>query len=86
MREIGSDEITRVTHSTERDIAGYFWVGDNRLVYINDQGGDENWKIYAVNADNTDDKVLTPFDEVQARFVDDLEDDSDHVLVKLCPI
>ena len=83
VREIGSDEITRVTHSTERDIAGYFWVGDDRLVYINDQGGDENWKIYAVNADNTDDKVLTPFDEVQARFVDDLEDDSDHVLVSL---
>ena len=83
VREIGSDEITRITHSTERDIAGYFWVGDDRLVYINDQGGDENWKIYAVNADNTDDKVLTPFDEVQARFVDDLEDDSDHVLVSL---
>ena len=83
VQEIGSDVITRVTHSTERDIAGYFWVGNDRLVYINDQGGDENWKIYAVNANNTDDKVLTPFDEVQTRFVDDLEEDPEHVLVSL---
>ncbi len=83
VREIGSDDVTRVTHSTERDIAGYLWVGNDRLSYAKDQGGDENWRIYAVNANGSNDKVLTPFDEVQARFVDDLEEDPDHILVSL---
>lgn len=83
VREIDSDDVTRVTHSTERDIAGYLWVGNDRLSYVKDQGGDENWRIYAVNADGSDDKVLTPFDEVQARFVDDLEEDPDYILVSL---
>ena len=35
-------EPVRVTSETERDVAGYFWKGSGRIVYLKDFKGDEN--------------------------------------------
>lgn len=77
-----SDEAIRVTSATERDIAGYLWVSDQRLIYIQDEGGDENFRIYAVDSDGQNSQNLTPF-KVQARLIDDLEANEDEILVGL---
>ena len=45
VEKIGSGQATRVTGAKERDIAGYAWKGDNRIVYIQDTGGDENFRL-----------------------------------------
>ena len=50
---IGSDEIIRLTSATERDISGYLWLGNNRIGYIQDTGGDENFRLFAVNLDGS---------------------------------
>ena len=34
-------EAVRVTSETERDVAGYFWKGSGRIVYLKDFKGDE---------------------------------------------
>ena len=41
VQEIGKEELTRITSVTERDIAGYFWKNNNRIVYLRDNKGDE---------------------------------------------
>lgn len=83
VQKIGSDEVVRVTSATERDIAGYFWANNNRLAYIQDKAGDENFKLYAVNADGTEETVLTPFDEVRVQIIDDLEDNEEEMIIGL---
>jgi dipeptidyl aminopeptidase/acylaminoacyl peptidase len=83
VQKIGSDEVVRVTSATERDIAGYFWANNNRLAYVQDKAGDENFKLYAVNADGTDESVLTPFDEVRVQIIDDLEDNEEEMIIGL---
>ena len=50
VQRIGSDEVTRITESTERDIMGYAWANNGRIVYVQDTAGDENWHGYAVEA------------------------------------
>src|SRR5262245_58664725 len=40
----------RVTGETERDIAGYFWKGPNRIVYLKDFKGDENIQLCSAHA------------------------------------
>ncbi len=40
-----------MTEETERDIAGYFWKGDDRIVYVKDFKGDENFHIVSVGKD-----------------------------------
>jgi dipeptidyl aminopeptidase/acylaminoacyl peptidase len=73
----------RITSETERDIAGYFWKGSDRIVYLKDFKGDENFHVVSVNADGTDLVDLTPFDNVRAMIIDDRFDHDDEMLIAL---
>jgi dipeptidyl aminopeptidase/acylaminoacyl peptidase len=81
VQKIGSEEATRITESTERDIRGYLWLNNNRIGWIQDTGGDENWHLYAVDIDGSNYLDGTPFDGVQVRPMDELEDDDEHILI-----
>jgi dipeptidyl aminopeptidase/acylaminoacyl peptidase len=81
VQKIGEDKITRVTEAMERDIAGYLWASNDRIVYAQDQAGDENFKLYAVNIDGSNRKALTPFEEVKVGLIDDLKNNPDEMLI-----
>ena len=83
VRPIGSDKEVRITGASKRSLYGYFWLNENRIAYVQDEGGDENIHIYAVNIDGSNNIDLTPFENIQARITDDLEDNPDYMLVAL---
>jgi len=83
VQKIGEEAVTRITSATHRDVFYYGWASENRLIYAQDVGGDENYHIYAVGVDGSDFLDLTPYEGVQARVIDDLEDDDDHILIGL---
>ena len=83
VQDLGTGHTTRVTATTERDLAGYLWASDERLVYVQDRGGDENFRLYAVGRDGAGAVDLTPFDGVQCGLVDDLEDEDDAILFQM---
>ena len=44
------DKARPITADTKRPITSYFWSRDGKFVlYVQDQGGDENYNVYAVN-------------------------------------
>jgi dipeptidyl aminopeptidase/acylaminoacyl peptidase len=54
-----------VTSDTGRGIRSFSWAYTSEdLLYIQDKGGDENWKIYRVHLASGDIKDLTPFDQI----------------------
>lgn len=54
-----------VTKDTGRGIRIYFWAYTSRhLFYLQDQGGDESWKVYVVDLDSEQAKDLTPFESI----------------------
>lgn len=58
-----------VTKDTSRGIRVYSWAFDSRhVLYLQDRGGDENWRVYAVDLASGAERELTPFDKVQARI------------------
>ncbi len=81
--EIGKDEPLMLTSDTARDIAGYFWANENRILYLKDTGGDENFKLLAVNADGSNPKALTDFEGVRTLIIDDLKDIPNEVIIGL---
>jgi dipeptidyl aminopeptidase/acylaminoacyl peptidase len=83
IEKIGTGQATRVTSAKARDIAGYAWKGDNRIVYIQDTGGDENFRLYAVGIDGSNPKDLTPFEKVRAQIIDELKQNPNEILVSL---
>ncbi len=83
VKNIGSNEVIRLTSATERDIAGYLWLGDSRIGYVQDTGGDENFRLFAVNIDGTNQADLTPFDSVRVQIIDELENNPQEMLIGL---
>ena len=45
-----SNDELRITNASERSICN-FWLSNNRIAFIQDKGGDENFRIYAVDTD-----------------------------------
>src|ERR671921_1709421 len=69
-RPAGGDDFEPVTDDRKRGIRVFFWAEDNtHIVYLQDEGGDENWRVHAVDASTKQDRDLTPFDDVQAQIV-----------------
>lgn len=83
VQRIGTDKIIQVTQVTDRDISGYFWANDDRLVYVRDDGGDENFYLVAVNIDGSNEKELTHFEGVRTGILDDLEDRPEEMIIQL---
>lgn len=83
VQKIGSKKVIRITSAEKRDIAGFLWGNNKRIVYIQDSGGDENYRAYAVNIDGSNPKDLTPFEKVRTGFVDELKDNPDYMLIRL---
>lgn len=73
----------RITSETERDVAGYFWKGSRRIVFLKDFKGDENFHLVSVDSDGQNLVDLTPFDKVRAMVVDDRYENDDEMLVAL---
>lgn len=80
VRPVAGGDAVRVTSETARDIGGFFWKGE-RIVYVKDFGGDENFHVVTVDRSGGDARDLTPGDKVKADVVDILEDDDDHMIL-----
>ena len=83
VQKIDTKEMLRVTSVEDRDIPGFFWGNNDRLLYVRDTGGDENFHLYAVNKDASNEKDLTPFDGVRAQIIDDLEENESEMIIGL---
>ncbi len=83
VRELKTGKELRVTDATERDIAGYLWASDERLIYVQDRGGDENYRLYGVGRDGSHPLDLTPYEGVKCSIVDDLEEIDDEILFEM---
>ncbi|MGB5160832.1 MAG: S9 family peptidase [Thermoanaerobaculia bacterium] len=68
---LGDFDAARViTHDTNRGIGVYFWAADGEhILYLQDQGGNENWQVHAVNVGTAEDRNLTPLEGVQAQIL-----------------
>src|SRR5256886_12702585 len=83
VQPLAGGEPVRLTSETARDIADHFWKGPDRLVYVKDFGGDENFHVVAVNKEGSGTRDLTPFDGVRAEIIDQLRDFPDELLIGL---
>jgi dipeptidyl aminopeptidase/acylaminoacyl peptidase len=78
------EQAKAITADRDRGIRSYFWAHDNRhLLYVQDVGGDEDWRLFDVDLDTGDVRDLTPFEGVQARVEDADKRFPDTILVGL---
>ena len=83
IKNTNNQEIIKLVEQQEDLIRSYFWASDNRIVYSQDKGGDENYHLYGVNLDGSNNEELTPFDGVRVSVLAVLKEDKDHVIVQM---
>jgi len=70
VRTIGKTDDRAITNDTHRGIRRYFWQFDNRhILYLQDEGGNENWRLYQTEIATKQTKDLTPFEHVRVDVV-----------------
>ncbi len=73
-----------VTQEKRRPIMNYFWARNGEyLLYLQDQAGNENYHLYAVDLSTNSTRDLTPYKNVRAEVVADSFDRPDELLIGL---
>lgn len=83
VQKIGSDKVVRITAETQRGINGFFWASNQRIIFIKDSGGNENFQLFAVDKNGENPKDLTPFPDVTIQLIDDLYDNEEELIIGL---
>src|SRR5690349_16873476 len=59
-----------ITADKKRGIREHLWAEDNRhILFLQDEGGDENWRVHSVDTQTGEQVDLTPYQGVQAQIV-----------------
>ena len=70
VRTLGKTDDRVITNDRKRGIRNFSWQFDSKnILYGQDQGGDENWRIYQTNVATKQTKDLTPFENSRADIV-----------------
>jgi dipeptidyl aminopeptidase/acylaminoacyl peptidase len=71
VKTIGAEDDKPVTKDDDRGIHYYFWAADSKhVMYLQDVGGNENFRLYGVNLETDEIRDLTPYEDVQVQIVD----------------
>lgn len=83
VKNTSNNEVKRILEEKEELIRGYAWVNNERLIYIQDQGGNENYQLFAVDLTGENNKALTPFDNVRVEILRVLKEQPDYVIIMM---
>jgi dipeptidyl aminopeptidase/acylaminoacyl peptidase len=83
IKNIEKGTVTKVVEEGEELIRGYGWANNERIFFAKDQGGDENYHIFAVDISGENLQDLTPFENVKASIIHGLKEDNDHIIISL---
>ncbi|MBK8549886.1 MAG: S9 family peptidase [Ignavibacteria bacterium] len=78
-----TNDIKRITSETERDITQYFWGNSNKILFLKDDKGDENFKLFSVDLITNEQINLTPFENIKTTIIDELYNSDTEIMIGL---
>jgi dipeptidyl aminopeptidase/acylaminoacyl peptidase len=83
VKDVVTDEEKKIVKDGEDIIKAFMWGTDNRILYMKDSGGDENFHFFGINIDRSNDLELTPFPGIKADLMETLDEDKEHIIISL---
>ncbi len=84
VKTLGEGDAAAVSADKKRGIRQFLWAEDSKAVlYLQDNDGDENFHVFAVDLATKNTRDLTPFQGVRAAIIDTHPKHPDTVLVQL---
>jgi dipeptidyl aminopeptidase/acylaminoacyl peptidase len=84
MRSISSQDDKPVTKDADRGVRTYLWSYDNnRILYLQDSGGNENFHLYSTDLESLNSTDLTPFENIQVRILEHVKQFPNEILLSI---
>jgi dipeptidyl aminopeptidase/acylaminoacyl peptidase len=84
IRSLEDIEAQVITQDRDRGIRNYFWSRDGKqLLYLQDRGGNENWRLYGVDITTQKVSDYTPFENVQVQILHQDKHFPDELIIAL---
>lgn len=83
LKETSTQIETLLLKQEEDLIRGYYWATDNRILYMQDKGGNENYHVFGIDINGENKKELTPYEAVKVNIIESLKEDETHVIVQM---
>ena len=84
VQTLGKDDATAVSADRQRPIRKFQWGQDSQtILYTQDEKGNADWHVYAVDLESKQVRDLTPYDGVHAEIVADSPRRPTEILVEL---
>lgn len=83
IKEMATGKITRAIEEKQDVIFGYGWATDDRLLYLMDRSGNENYHLYAINRDGSNDRDLTPYEGIKASILKRLPEQKESLIISM---
>jgi len=84
IKNIDDNEERIITFEKNRNIQQFCWQSDSKhILYINDNNGDENWKLFQTDCETLETVNLTPYEKVQARLLQTEINSPNEVVIEL---
>lgn len=82
LRNWGEANDRQITCDKNRGVRFFFWRHDYKhILYMQDENGDENWRVYQTNIETAETKDLTPFPGVNSYILATNKDFPDEILI-----
>ena len=83
IQRIHDDSVITITKESDRDIRYYFWANNHCILYLKDEFGNEQYKLYGVNLNDMSQKVFVDYDNVTTGVIDVLDNSEDEILISM---
>ena len=77
------DSSTSQLTNSEFDIISYFWANSNKILYLVDETGGENYKLFSINLKENRVEDISPKDSASVYIIDPLVEIEDELIVGL---
>jgi acetyl esterase/lipase len=83
IKEISSGKVIRAVEEKNELIKDYGWINNERIYFMMDNGGDENYHIYTSQWNGQGLKDLTPFEGITASIINLLKEQKDFMIISM---
>ena len=84
VRTVGTTDDRPITADRIRPVRAYVWAQNSRhILYMQDKGGDENFRVYRVDVESGEETDLTPYEGVRAAVFGISPRHPDSILIQL---
>jgi len=83
VKDISTEKVLKAIEEKDEPIKEFGWINNERLYFSMDNGGNENYHIYATNIDGSNTRDLTPFKDVQANILTIWKENKDYIIIQM---